>query len=133
MDKMCVNISPITYNDIYHEYERRYSITIDSDIKVFFDFNNGGVPTKNKFIIKNQEFEIRCFMSFNDNEYNSIEKPFDFFQKNTKGKVYPIAKDSGDNYYCINVENKKIYYWSVDDNEYYFLADSFSEFLSYLK
>ena len=82
--------------------------------------------------ISGDEYEIRCFLSFNSGEYNSIDIPLESFQKETHGKMIPIAKDSGDNYYCIHVETNKIYYWDKDEYLYYNLAESLETFLQYL-
>ncbi|MFR6168520.1 MAG: SMI1/KNR4 family protein [Blautia wexlerae] len=39
---------------------------------------------------------------------------------------------SGDNYYCVNNENGKVYYWSSSEDSYYYIAESIDEFASFL-
>ena len=59
-----------------------------------------------------------------------IEKPLDFFLDKTKGKIVPIGIDSGDNYYCVNNETGKVYYWSASSDQYYCIAESLDEFVN---
>ncbi len=130
MGKKCRSVSEIADKAIINSYEEQYKIEFPKEMIDFFDENNGGIPLKKEIVVDGEEYEIRCFLSFNDNEYNSIKKSLETFQNNTKGKIIPIAKDSGDNYFCLNVENKKVYYWDHEDNKYYRLAESFNEFIS---
>ncbi|MBL6462081.1 MAG: SMI1/KNR4 family protein [Blautia sp.] len=41
--------------------------------------------------------------------------------------------DSGDNYYCVNNENGKVYYWSSSEDSYYYIAESIDEFASFFR
>ena len=50
--------------------------------------------------------------------------------KKTKGKIVPIGIDSGDNYYCVNNETGKVYYWSAGEDSYYCIAESIAEFVT---
>ena len=40
---------------------------------------------------------------------------------------------SGDNYYCVNNENGKVYYWSSSEDSYYYIAESIDEFASFFR
>ena len=57
----------------------------------------------------------------------------DFFLNRTKAKIVPIGIDSGDNYYCVNNENGKVYYWSSSEDSYYYIAESIDEFASFFR
>ena len=133
MSIICVDIKQIKDELAIEKLEDKYEFDLPNELKDFFRENNGGIPNKNVFETKGKEYEIRCFLSFNDGEYNSIKAPLASFQEETQGKIIPIAKDSGDNYYCMNKENGKIYYWDKDDNLYYCIADSFGEFIIYVQ
>ena len=53
-----------------------------------------------------------------------------FFRKNTTGKIVPIGIDSGDNYYCVNNETGKVYYWCASENTYFCISNSLSDFIA---
>ena len=128
----CVDVKVLKDKSVIDRIEDKYDIYFSEDFKKFFRENNGGIPKKNIFNVNGKEYEIRCFLSFNEGEYNSIRKPLAWFQEKTYGKIVPVAKDSGDNYYCVNLETEKIYFWDKDDNLYYCVAESFAEFIGYL-
>ena len=110
--------------------EKEYSILIRDDIKAFLKQNSGGDPIKGIISIHGDNYELRNFLSVNkEDEYFGIEKPMNYFLTNTKGKIVPIGLDSGDNYYCVNNETGKVYYWSAEENQYYCLTDSLEEFV----
>ena len=43
-----------------------------------------------------------------------------------------VVLTSGDNYYCVNNENGKVYYWSSSEDSYYYIAESIDEFALFL-
>lgn len=133
MEKFCIDVKPLESELAISNIEKKYNIPFSDDFIHFFLENNGGIPKKNIIMINETEYEIRCFLSFNDNEYNSIAAPLASFWEETHGKVIPIAKDSSDCYYCINIQNGKIYFWNKYDNLYYCISESFLDFLNYLK
>ena len=57
----------------------------------------------------------------------------DYFLEKTKGKIVPIGLDSGDNYYCVNNETGKVYYWSAGEDSYYCIAESIMDFIELFK
>lgn len=133
MNTICDKVKEMKDELAIDRFEDKYELDLDGSFKEFFQYNNGGTPRKKNFEIGNDEYEVRCFLSFNDDEYNSIRKPLESFQEETHGKIFPFAKDSGDNYYCLNVETGAVYFWSVDDEKYYKLTESFTEFVDLLK
>ena len=132
MKVICTNIEKIIDESAINKIENSYNISLPDNFKNFFEKNNGGTPSKNVFKYDDNEYEIRCFLSFNDNQYNSIETPLKSFLEETNGKIIPFAKDSGDNYYCLNIKNNKIYFWDSNDNLYYYIANTFDTFISYI-
>ncbi len=132
MVAICTDVSIIKDEMAIEKLEDKYEFDLPQDVKSFFEVNNGGIPRKNLFTANGEEYEIRCFLSFNNDEYNSIKVPLASFQKETHGKIVPLAKDSGDSYYCLNIENLKVYYWSREDELYYCLAESFELFIEML-
>lgn len=120
------------YNEnIWNEVEQKYDILIRTDIKDFFKLNNGGYPINDIIIFDDIEYEIRAFLSLDKNDENyCIEKPLCYFLTKTNAKIIPLALDSGDNYYCVNNETGKVYYWSSSTDSYYLISDSIEQFAS---
>ena len=116
---------------IFKDAEKTYSITIRSEIKDFLGENSGGYPVKDIIVSGGEEYEVRAFMSLDESDKNYyILKPMDYFLKKTKGKIIPIGIDSGDNYYCVNNETGKVYYWSAGEDSYYCVAETVDEFVA---
>ena len=83
---------------------------------------------------KGNKTAVRAFLSLDSEDENyCITKPLDFFLNRTKAKIVPIGIDSGDNYYCVNNENGKVYYWSSSEDSYYYIAESIDEFASFFR
>lgn len=119
-----------TYNEsIWEDAEKKFNITINQKIKDFLKDNNGGYPISNIIKVKKDKYEVRVFLSLDDNDkYYCIKKPLNTFLESSKGKYIPIAIDSGDNYYCVDNETGKVYYWSHDGDNYTLLFDSLIKF-----
>ena len=125
MKCICKNCTQVVNNTIWTETENKYQIKIRQDIQQFLTANSGGFPIKDIIIVDGEEYEVRVFLSLDSNDKNYyIEKPLNYFLENTKGKIVPIGIDSGDNYYCVNNENGKVYYWSAGENQYYCISES---------
>lgn len=129
MDVISIEQKSVYNEMIWTEAEKKFSVAVRNDIKDFLKVNNGGYPKEDIIIVKDSEYEVRVFLSLdrNDNNY-CIEKPLDYFLSNTKGKMVPIAIDSGDNYYCVNNETGKVYYWMANSDCYYLIAGSIADF-----
>ena len=123
------NKTEILWNDV----EEKYDITIRKDIKKFFSKNGGKYPVKDVIDVKGQEYEIRVFLSLDEKDRYYIGKPLEYFLSNTDGKIIPIAIDSGDNYYCVNNETGKVYYWSSEQDKYYQIATNIVSFAKLFK
>ena len=133
MKNICKSVSTLKDISSIERIEDKYNINFPKDMIRFFEINNGGIPNKKEFAINGKEYELRCFLSFNQDEYNSIHKAIDSFQIETKGKIAPFAKDSADNYYCINLETGIVYYCSGEENLYFKLTENFNSFLLLLQ
>ena len=130
MKCICKNCTQVVNNTIWTETENKYQIKIRQDIQQFLTANSGGFPIKDIIIVDGEEYEVRVFLSLDSNDKNYyIEKPLNYFLENTKGKIVPIGIDSGDNYYCVNNENVKVYYWSAGENQYYCISESLEAFI----
>lgn len=130
--KCISNGCKITNNKkVFEETEKAYSVSIRTEIKDFLEKNSGGYPIKDIIISDDEEYEVRVFMSLDaSDEYYYIKKPMDYFLKKTKGKIVPIGLDSGDNYYCVNNETGKVYYWSAGEDSYCCIAESINDFIA---
>lgn len=129
MKCIVTNINEKYEEDIFVDAEKGQSITIRADIKEFISANAGGYPVKNIISVGDEKYEIRIFLSADKEDKNyCIEKPMYYFLRKTKGKIVPIGIDSGDNYYCVNNENGKVYYWSAGEDQYYCIASSLEKF-----
>lgn len=116
--------------NIFSDAEKAFSVNLRDDIKTFLAENSGGYPVKDIIVADGEDYEVRVFLSLDDaNEYYSIKKPLAFFMKNTNGKIIPIGIDSGDNYYCVNNETGKVYYWHASENSYFCISNSLNDFI----
>lgn len=128
----CISNNPSSKinRNIFSEVENAYSITLREDIKTFLVNNSGGYPVKDMISSDGDEYEVRVFLSLDDSdEYYYIQKPIDFFLAKTNGKIVPIGIDSGDNYFCVNNETGKVYYWSSGEDSYYCISNSLNDFV----
>lgn len=118
------------FSAVLSDAAKKSGIVIREDIREFLEENSGGYPVKDIVSFNNEEHEVRVFLSLDNSDNNYyIEKPLSFFLEKTKGKIVPIGLDSGDNYYCVNNETGKVYYWSAGSDQYYYLAESLAEFV----
>lgn len=117
--------NPAVLNNIAEEFH----IEVQPEIENFLEINGGGYPVKDLIRAGNRDYEVRVFLSLDPaDEWFNIEKPLRFFLKNTKGKIIPIGLDSGDNYYCVNNEDGKVYFWNAEKDLYFEIANDLKEF-----
>lgn len=115
--------------NVWSDAEKNFSIQIREDIKEFMKENSGGFPNRNFVKVNSEEYEVRVFLSLDENDLNYfIKRPLNFFLEKTKGRIVPIGIDSGDNYYCVNNENGKVYYWNCESDRYFCLSKSLYQF-----
>ena len=128
--KICRRFIEIKTKNAFEILEKKYNMVFPEEVKNFFEENNAGVPQKMYISIDGDDYEVRSFLSFNEDDEYDIYKPLDFFQTKTKGKIVPFAIDSGDNYYCYNKENGCVYFYASSEDKYYKLSNKFTDFIN---
>lgn len=129
MKSIAQNTDYVENQTLLQEVEEKYKIQIREDIKEFIKLNSGGYPLKDVIETEDDEYEVRVFLSVNkENTEYYLEKPLKYFLEKTKGKIIPIAIDSGDNYYCVNNETGNVYFWSAGEDLYYKISESVKKF-----
>ena len=124
--------SRLKYDEsIIKNAEIKFNIVIKKEIVDFFKYNNGGYPTTNYIEVNDEKYEIKAFLSLDKtDDYYCLGESIEYFLSNTKGKIIPFAVDSSDNYFCVNNETGKVYYWSSNFNEYYFIVETLTDFIN---
>lgn len=129
MKCIATNIKKSFNEKVFADAEKEFAITIKQTIKDFIKLNAGGYPVKDIVSIDGEDYEVRVFLSADKEDTNYyIAKPMNYFLKKTKNKIIPIGLDSGDNYYCVNNDTEKVYFWSAGEDQYYCIANNLDEF-----
>lgn len=116
--------------NVWQEASLKYGVIIRDDIKNFLRGNNGGYPENGYIEADGEEYEVRVFLSLDESDENYyIEKPLKYFMQKTNGRIVPIGIDSGDNYYCVDNETGKVYYWSMETDRYYLVSQDIEKFI----
>lgn len=116
--------------NVWQEVLLNYGVSIRDDIKNFLRINNGGYPINSYIEADGECYEVRVFLSLDENDDNYyIVKPLKYFMEKTKGRIVPIGIDSGDNYYCVDNETGKVYYWNMESDRYLFISKNIENFL----
>ena len=132
-EKICKDICKLREINAVENTEKANGISLPTSMVAFFKQNNGGAPINNIFEIDGSEYELRYFLSFNEDDFHSIFKPLESFLDDTNREIVPFAKDSFDNYYCINISNNKIYFWDKDTDMYNEISKDFDEFIEHMR
>lgn len=120
------NINENIWQDVLLDYR----VSVRDDIKNFLRLNNGGYPQNSYIETDGEDYEVRVFLSLDESDENYyIEKPLQYFMEKTKGRIVPIGIDSGDNYYCVDNETGKVYYWSMETDRYYLISQDIEKFI----
>jgi len=133
-------------------FEQELEISLPKEYKKFLLQNNGGQPVHNVTfnLSKNGvkwEFPINIFFGISEEDTSyELSMTYAFFSERIPHQLLPIADDGIGNKICIGIEEEyynKIFLWKFDkesqeDEEPTFdnveeLAESFNEFLKYLK
>ena len=114
--------------EILEKAESDFNIKIKENIKNFIKKHSGSYPNNAIIDINGEEYEIRVFLSLDKSSDYYIERQLYQFLRDSNGKMIPIAIDSGDNYYCINNETEKVYYWSHELREFEFIGSGINTF-----
>ncbi|MCO6536522.1 MAG: SMI1/KNR4 family protein [Gilliamella sp.] len=138
-----------------NEVEKLLKIKIPVQLRQFLLHHNGGMPENNAWLDPEGEFEwvaihelipVKYYKKFNNNKnYLMPFKAADLWGRKLLPETFlPFAIDAGGNYFCIDINNGKIYYYTLDtwsdnlsltdnqDKSTLFLCNSFNEFISKL-
>ena len=107
--------------------EAGYGITIPAELKKLIIEHNGGFPTPNRCIIRdNMERDVKMLLSYNNDDPETIFDVIDYFMKRSHRLILPFASDSGDGYYCL--KGSFVVYVEGEDMTPITVAESFSKF-----
>ena len=114
--------------DVLKKAMTKYAIVLPTALNDFLMDNNGGKPIKKHIETEDDSYVVRRFMSLDPDSEYYIEKPLDYFLSKTKKRIVPIGIDEGSNYYCVNIENGKVYYWTAESDKYYMISKTIDDF-----
>jgi len=105
-------------------FQVAYTIMLDENVKDFFRENNGGIPNKNGFKLKNgDEKVLDCLLSFNRDDDESVYHYADFFKSMARLEILPFAKDPFGNLICL--KKNRVVFWDQELEELLEVSDSF--------
>lgn len=113
--------APLTKEDIKN-FEVELNVKIPAGMKNFYLKFNGGMPSPYCFQPQDDDWywvEINAFFPIKErtDAFETIEViAKDMWSRNLMpSNLLPFAMDSGGNYYALNLKNKKIYYYLIDE------------------
>lgn len=115
---------------VIKQLEEKYKFSLSEDLFNCILANNGARPIPNTIGLRNgEENDVKMLLSYNDTDPENIFEVIEYFIKERKGNLIPFAVDSAGNYYC--EQGKRIVLWT-QNNEIFFVANTFSQFLESL-
>ena len=92
---------------------------------------NASYPKNDRFKVESSEYIVNNILNFNESSEESFYDSFDNLKENIKDFI-PLAKDGFGNYYLIDLDNLKVYFYNHENNgiQYLFDFDKFIEALS---
>ncbi len=106
-------IKPLKSQTAISEIEQTYNLSIPSEVKACITQNNGGRPVPNTISVDSKlETDIKCLLSYNSDDKDSIFPVINFFIENYKGTLLPFAMDSSGNYFCM--KGSQVVLWTQD-------------------
>lgn len=122
-------VKPLDDSSSLTEIEAKIKFPIPQSLRKCILENNGGRPVPNAISLPDGDNDVKCLLSYNRGDTESIFKILDFFIQNYLGSLLPFAMDSAGNYYC--VQGEKIVLWT-QENEIVHVCDSFDSFVNSL-
>ena len=126
--KISTKTSKEINKEVFENARCKYTIAIPTVLIDFLSDNSDGKPKKKYIEVDGETYCVRRFLSLDPNSEYYIEKPLDYFLSKTKKRIIPIGVDEGSNYYCMNIENGKVYFWASEEDKYFAIANSIEEF-----
>lgn len=124
---------PLHTSGKIHEFEKLVRYTFPEDFVKCVLHNNGGRPRKRAFKTdKDRERELKTFLSFNEEDRETVWKIFEWSKKELSNKYIPFAIDHFDNLICFNAENDSVVFFEHENQSIEKIADDFNEFLDSL-
>lgn len=133
------------------KFEEKLSINIPLQYRNFLLAQNGGIPEKSTFLLKDkknnrdEEISIEWFLGIKTKDYDDLKSILSTFKKRIPTQLFPIALAGGDSLICLGTTGKyldKIYFWDREEElekndlsyfgNIYFLGNNFSDFLKKL-
>jgi len=120
-------VKPLKSEDAISETERKYNISIPYELRQCITQNNGGRPVPNTISIGNgQETDVKCLLSYNADDKESVYPVIKFFFEKYEGTLLPFAMDSSGNYFCLKGSN--VVLWT-QDTDVIPVSNNFTSFL----
>lgn len=131
--------------------EKLLNVSLPMDYKDFLLYCNGGQPKLHSFDYKlpdgrNWSGGVRVFFGVDVDDWEDLKHYYALYEDRIPKQMLPIANDDGGNLILLvlnSLEKGKVYFWdhneeSEDDepptnDNIYFVANSFTEFLENLK
>lgn len=128
--------------------EKTIGQPLPDDLRNYLVANNGGCPKDHDLWLPRKRrpsgMVHTVFGLHNGPKYQRLDSIWEEYKKHMLAGLLPFADDGGGNFYCIQLKGRdrgKIYGWNHEDGyaetprkaHFDFVANSFTEFLSFLK
>lgn len=124
-------VIPLNDESKISEIESKFKIKISKELFDLIKKYNAGYPNKNICNIeKLGARDLKCLLSYNENDGENIYDSLNYFLEKYDGFVIPFAVDSGSGTYLYTTSG--IYYVDANNSEMFFVAKNIENFLESL-